>query len=416
MIKRKKHNKTNNPKVAAHSRHCERLEGVRQSCCKYEEIASFHSQRRGGYVRSKGFTLVEMIVVIGVMSLLLVAMTELFITIGSTYQSANSARKVTQDVRYALEAISREVRGAKSISVNSSADTDSNKIIVTTQTDEKIIFWCDNCSDSSTSGAIKMQKNADAAQNVVSTSSVVTSFEIDPIEIAKECGPVQPFFKLTITAESKKADSKGNKQKVSLNTLMSQRNYDPNYIPTVTINTSPTSQTWMKCNMNVGTMVAGSVNQAIGQKYCYDNDEKNCNIYGGLYQWNTAMNGSTTEGDQGICPAGFHVPKDSEWYALENYLKDDGNTCSDIRVGVFDCSSAGTKLKLTGDSGFEGFLAGHRNCDDGTFGNPGPHGDYWSSTSTVSDAWFRLLHADYSTVIRNIADKAHGHSVRCLKG
>ena len=214
MIKQNKHNKTNNPKVTAYNCHCERSGSrrrVRQSCCKYEEIASFHSQRRGGYVHSKGFTLVEMIVVIGVMSLLLVAMTELFITIGSTYQSANSARKVTQDVRYALEAISREVRGAKSISVNSSADTDPNKIIVTTQTDEKITFWCDNCSAGA--GIIKMQKNADAAQNVVSTSSVVTSFEIDPNEIAKECGPVQPFFKLTITAESKKADSKGNKQK-----------------------------------------------------------------------------------------------------------------------------------------------------------------------------------------------------------
>lgn len=361
---------------------------------------------------SKGFTLIEMVVVIGVMSLLLVAMTELFITIGSTYRSANSARKVTQDVRYALEAISREVRGAKSISVNHKADTNPNKITVTTQSGDKITFWCDNCP---TSGVIKMQKNADAAQNVVSTSSVVTTFEISDTEIAKECGPVQPFFKLTITAETKEADSRGNKQKVSLNTLMTQRNYDPNYIPTVTIGT----QTWMKCNMNVGTMVAGTADQTVGQKYCYANDDKNCNIYGGLYQWNTAMNGSAIEGAQGICPTGFHIPTDAEWYTLENYLKDLGQTCSAIRINSFDCNSAGTKLKPGGSSGFEGLLAGVRHSSD-VFRWVGGYGDYWASTRTSDwtgyQSGYRFLHIYEAGVYRQFSSQSSvGFSVRCIK-
>ncbi|PIU75308.1 MAG: hypothetical protein COS76_01505, partial [Candidatus Portnoybacteria bacterium CG06_land_8_20_14_3_00_39_12] len=38
---------------------------------------------------------------------------------------------------------------------------------------------------------------------------------------------------------------------------------------------------------------------------------------GGLYQWNQAMCGSTTEGAQGICPAGWHIATDAEWCTLE---------------------------------------------------------------------------------------------------
>jgi hypothetical protein len=39
-------------------------------------------------------------------------------------------------------------------------------------------------------------------------------------------------------------------------------------------------------------------------------------IYGMLYQWSAAMNGSTTAGAQGICPTGWHVPTDAEWKTL----------------------------------------------------------------------------------------------------
>lgn len=52
------------------------------------------------------------------------------------------------------------------------------------------------------------------------------------------------------------------------------------------------SQCWLKENLNIGTRIDGSLNQANNQtieKYCYDNLDENCDIYGGLYQWDEIM-------------------------------------------------------------------------------------------------------------------------------
>src|SRR5680860_564302 len=88
-------------------------------------------------------------------------------------------------------------------------------------------------------------------------------------------------------------------------------------------------QAWAKANLNVGTMVPGTLggsnttnqtNNSIIEKYCYQNNPANCTTYGGLYQWNEAMQYVTTEGAQGICPAGSHIPSDNDWKILEMQL------------------------------------------------------------------------------------------------
>ena len=71
----------------------------------------------------------------------------------------------------------------------------------------------------------------------------------------------------------------------------------------------------MAQNLNVGTKISGSseqINNGIIEKYCYYNDENNCNVYGALYQWDEAMRYSTTEGVKGICPSGWHLPTDAD--------------------------------------------------------------------------------------------------------
>jgi len=50
--------------------------------------------------------------------------------------------------------------------------------------------------------------------------------------------------------------------------------------------------------------------------YCYNNDEWHCDEYGALYQWNEMMDYASTEGAQGICPTGWHIPTDDEWKIL----------------------------------------------------------------------------------------------------
>ncbi|MCK5838660.1 MAG: hypothetical protein KAG99_02370, partial [Bacteroidales bacterium] len=73
------------------------------------------------------------------------------------------------------------------------------------------------------------------------------------------------------------------------------------------------TQCWMAENLNVGTRIDGVDEQTDNptlEKYCYNDLESNCDIYGGLYQWNEMMQYVTTEGAQGICPSGWHIPTD----------------------------------------------------------------------------------------------------------
>jgi len=45
-------------------------------------------------------------------------------------------------------------------------------------------------------------------------------------------------------------------------------------------------------NLNTGTRIDDSIiqtNNGIIEKHCYNNLESNCDVYGGLYQWNEMM-------------------------------------------------------------------------------------------------------------------------------
>jgi uncharacterized protein (TIGR02145 family)/prepilin-type N-terminal cleavage/methylation domain-containing protein len=177
------------------------------------------------------------------------------------------------------------------------------------------------------------------------------------------------------------------------------------------------SQCWMQENMNIGTMVTGVTNQtnnSIFEKYCYSNNESNCNTYGGLYQWDEAMQYSTSPATQGICPTGWHIPTDTEYKTLVEGQATPGCESS---TG-WQCSPAGSRLSsytLNGDnsSGFSALLAGYRNAY-GSFTSLSSTG-YWSSLQSSTDAWRRYLHSGYATVYRGANTKPLGFSVRCLK-
>lgn len=82
------------------------------------------------------------------------------------------------------------------------------------------------------------------------------------------------------------------------------------------------NQIWMNKNLNVGTMIPNTQAQSnndIIEKYCYNNDPAMCEVYGGFYQWNEAMQYSNVPGTQGLCPNGFHVPTYEEWMELISY-------------------------------------------------------------------------------------------------
>jgi uncharacterized protein (TIGR02145 family) len=139
---------------------------------------------------------------------------------------------------------------------------------------------------------------------------------------------------------------------------------------------------------------------------------------GRLYQWKAAMNNSTTERAQGVCPTGWHVPSDCEWMYLENSL---GMTTADQQLtgyrtsGDVDYDLSSAVSGGTNNSGFSGLLAGYRH-PNGTFDNRTSLGYWWSSSATgATTASFRNLFTGNRGVARYSNSKAHGFSVRCLK-
>ena len=117
----------------------------------------------------------------------------------------------------------------------------------------------------------------------------------------------------------------------------------------------------------------------------------------------------TTEGAQGICPPGWHIPTLSEFQTLSTSVGGDGNALK--AVGQGSGGGAGTNT-----SGFSALLAGDRHTD-GTFINLGMSTYFWSSTEHNTYA-SNILYLDYFQSIigvLNYYDKEYGFSVRCLK-
>ena len=147
------------------------------------------------------------------------------------------------------------------------------------------------------------------------------------------------------------------------------------------------------------------------------------NKLGFLYQWKAAMNNSTIEGAQGICPFGWHIPTDNQQYILENYLKTSGQTCLASRIDAWDCSGAGNAMKTTtgwsvntgtNSSGFSALPAGIRYTG-GTFSSRGSGSYFWSSSEFGVNAWRRRLNSSEARVNRYANSKANAFSVRCLE-
>jgi uncharacterized protein (TIGR02145 family) len=129
--------------------------------------------------------------------------------------------------------------------------------------------------------------------------------------------------------------------------------------------------------------------------WCYGINADNCNMYGRLYDWNTAKI---------VCPAGWHLPTKAEWDAL---------------VSVAEGSSVAGK-HLKSQFGWNGY-SGIENLDTYGFSalpgdGAGDYGNWWTATEDgFGSAYYRSMGDNSDDVYEyNLGDG--GKSVRCIGG
>jgi len=187
---------------------------------------------------------------------------------------------------------------------------------------------------------------------------------------------------------------------------------DSNHYATVEIG----AQIWMAENLNVGTRIDGlpdQTNNNIIEKYCYDDNDSNCALYGGLYQWDEAMQYTTTPGARGICPTGWHLPSDDEWTTLTAFLG--GEDIAGGKMKETDTTHwVSPNYGATNSSGFTALPGGMRNISGG-FTNFSYTSLFWSSSENPPFAWLRFLDFYVEQVFHNYGSKLCAYSVRCLQ-
>lgn len=191
------------------------------------------------------------------------------------------------------------------------------------------------------------------------------------------------------------------------------------------------TQCWMAQNLNIGTRINSSndqTNNGIIEKYCQNNSEANCTVYGGLYQWDEMMGYTTIPGAQGICPEGWHLPTHAEWIALITYVSSQpayicgGNSTyiakamaakTNWNPSSYFCA-VGNNLTANNATGFTAMPGG--SSFNGFFLYMGECAFWWSSSQhDASNAWwlgtaYYLTSPGYDFDIKSVAT-----SVRCVK-
>jgi uncharacterized protein (TIGR02145 family) len=246
----------------------------------------------------------------------------------------------------------------------------------------------------------------DTSLTIISSNQVDTSFTLRDLDtsttyhwmiIAKDIhgdSTIGPFWRFT--TEGSRSRTCGNKI-----------DYSGKAYNTVLIGT----QCWLKENLDVGVRINGSadaIDNGTIEKYCNNDDPANCNIYGGLYQWNEAIQYTTTPGAKGICPSGWHIPTLAEFDSLIDVVSWDGNALKAIGQGTGDGEG-------TNKSRFSALLAGYHD-GHGNFFKLSNIASFWSSSESYSPyLWEISLVDDDSGIHRSGAPPGLGYSVRCIQ-
>ena len=184
------------------------------------------------------------------------------------------------------------------------------------------------------------------------------------------------------------------------------------------------NQLWMAENLRVthyqdGTEIPNLTDSIewynAGNGACcnYDNNSTLANQHGRLYNHYAVMNA------KGLCPAGWHIPDDTEWKELEiaaGMAPDQADLYQEWRGTA---EGTGSQLQTGGSTGFNATLSGTRGWyAPENFSGLNILGGYWTSSQGIDDpenAIGRGFRNEEPGVQRGEANINRGYSVRCIK-
>jgi uncharacterized protein (TIGR02145 family) len=149
-----------------------------------------------------------------------------------------------------------------------------------------------------------------------------------------------------------------------------------------------------------------------GAQAVYDNNPVSIRSNGRLYNWYAVSD------SRSLCPVGWHVPDQRDWYELETAL---GVANDEADFWGWPRSDQGDFLKSTspawngkGTSGFKGLPSGFRGIY-GEFAELGIDGYWWSATTDGDHAVFYAVYNEDSSLEHSEEDPRFGFSIRCVR-
>ena len=198
------------------------------------------------------------------------------------------------------------------------------------------------------------------------------------------------------------------------------------------------SQWWMAENLNYAYLQPTAEEDS--SSFCFDNLPENCEKYGRLYLWSAMMDSAgvfpentktkgcgrgvecdVSETVRGVCPKGWHVPDESEWWTLRDALDAFSIVEND---SVDEIHYWGDKLKTTSgwsdkngtdEYGFSALPGGFAWVIDPISyqSSLGTYGRFWS-TYELGDCCGVFLNL-FTGAMLDYLPKSFANSIRCLK-
>lgn len=227
-----------------------------------------------------------------------------------------------------------------------------------------------------------------------------------------------PETEYFVKAYVKNADVENLAEELTFTTPAMITDIDDNVYETVILG----DQVWMAENLRTIHYLNGdpidstdpatldiSVEDTPEYQWSYDGDDANTQIYGQLYTYYTISD------TRKVCPAGWHVPSDSEWTLLESTLGGYDIAGSKLKESGNDHWVSPYNTDATNESLYTALPGGYRN-NNGEFSHTENYGYWWTSTeSSDLNTWVRSLYVQSSQITREDFSKKNGVSVRCIK-